>query len=85
VDFFNVDAIAATLADALQRRAELLPLRHAARATILDGYDQQRHCVPRLEQLLNDMAQGRLPPRQASIPVVTDGGSARQPSPSEAL
>jgi glycosyltransferase involved in cell wall biosynthesis len=83
VDFFDIDAIAATLSDALQRRAELLPLRQAARATILEGYDQRRHCVPRLEQLLNDMAQGRLPPRQAAIASVTDGSSALQPVPSD--
>lgn len=64
VDFFNADALADTLCDALQRRDTLRPLREAARATILAGYDQTQ-CVAALCQLLEDLATGTLPQRQA--------------------
>lgn len=81
VDYFNVDGIAATLADALARRAELQPLRDAARATILAGYDQQRHCVPRLAQLLTDLAQGRRPEAPAPLPpMVAETFSGMRPT-----
>lgn len=60
VDFFDADALADTLADALQRREALRPLREAARATILAGYDQ-RQCVPALCRLLENLATGALP------------------------
>jgi len=48
VDFFDAPALAASVADALARRAELQPLRDAARQTILDRYDLQQHCMPAL-------------------------------------
>ncbi|WP_343732022.1 glycosyltransferase [Duganella sp.] len=48
VDFFDARALAATVADTLERRASLQHLRDAARQTILDRYDMQRHCMPAL-------------------------------------
>lgn len=48
VDFFDPQALAATVADALERRASLQPLRDAARQTILERYDMRRHCMPAL-------------------------------------
>jgi glycosyltransferase involved in cell wall biosynthesis len=46
VDFFDPQAIAATVADALARRADLQHLRSAARLTIVDRYDLHQHCLP---------------------------------------
>jgi len=48
VDFFDPQALAATVADALERRASLQHLRDAARQTILERYDMHRHCMPAL-------------------------------------
>ncbi|AXA93771.1 glycosyltransferase family 4 protein [Massilia sp. YMA4] len=45
-DFFDHEALAATIADALERRASLAHLREAARQTVVDGYDLQRICLP---------------------------------------
>ena len=45
-DFFDPHALAATVADALERRDSLAHLRTAARQTIVDRYDLQRHCLP---------------------------------------
>ncbi|SDH20218.1 MULTISPECIES: glycosyltransferase family 4 protein [unclassified Duganella] len=46
-DFFDPQALAATVADALARRADLQHLRDAARQTIIERYDMQR-CMPAL-------------------------------------
>jgi glycosyltransferase involved in cell wall biosynthesis len=48
VDFFDQQALAATVADALERRAGLRHLRDAARRTIVERYDYARHCMPAL-------------------------------------
>jgi glycosyltransferase involved in cell wall biosynthesis len=45
-DFFDHGALAATIADTLERRDSLAHLRAAARQTIVDGYDLRRHCLP---------------------------------------
>ncbi len=45
-DFFDAPLLAATIADALARRDSLGHLRTAARQTIVDRYDLQRHCLP---------------------------------------
>ncbi|AVR98710.1 glycosyltransferase [Pseudoduganella armeniaca] len=45
-DFFDHEALAATIADALERRASLAHLREAARRTVVEGYDLQRICLP---------------------------------------
>jgi glycosyltransferase involved in cell wall biosynthesis len=46
VDFFDHQALAETLADALARQQELQPLRQAARQTVVDRYDLRRVCLP---------------------------------------
>jgi glycosyltransferase involved in cell wall biosynthesis len=48
VDFFDQQALAATVADALERRAQLRHLGDAARQTIVERYDLRRHCLPAL-------------------------------------
>src|ERR1043165_9180257 len=45
-DFFDKDALAHTIAGALEDRAGLGHLREAARRRIVDHYDLQRHCLP---------------------------------------
>ncbi len=45
-DFFDPEALAETIADALAAGSALAPLRRAARQTIVDRYDLQRHCLP---------------------------------------
>lgn len=44
--FFDIDQLARVTADALDRRAELAPLREAARRTVVDRYDLQTRCLP---------------------------------------
>ena|GEM_PF-5391762 len=56
VDFFNPSEIAATVADALQRRNELQPLREAARQLIVQNYDLYTKCLPAQLQLLGRLA-----------------------------
>lgn len=48
VDFFDHQALAATVADALARRESLRALREAARQTIVERYDLKRQCLPAL-------------------------------------
>ena len=45
-DFFDSATLAATLADALAQGPALAHLRQAARQTIVERYDLQRHCLP---------------------------------------
>ena len=46
VDFFNPSEIANTVADALEKREEMLPLRAAARQYIIKNYDLKTICLP---------------------------------------
>lgn len=48
VDFFDYEALASTVADALQARDRYAPLRHAARETIVSRYDLQSISLPAL-------------------------------------
>ncbi|MGO4380136.1 glycosyltransferase [Pseudoduganella sp. RAF53_2] len=45
-DFFDVEQLAHTVANALERRYSLTALREAARQTIVDRYDLHRHSLP---------------------------------------
>ena len=56
VDFFNPSEIAATVAEALAQRKELIPLRRAARQLMIARYDLKTHCLPRQVKLLNSLA-----------------------------
>ena len=51
-DFFDHQALAATLAQAIEQRTQLIPIRAAARQTIIDGYDLHTVCLPRQLALL---------------------------------
>lgn len=57
VDFFDAHQIALTVADALQRRAELIPLRRAARQHIVQEYDLKTRCLPAQVELLRRVGQ----------------------------
>jgi glycosyltransferase involved in cell wall biosynthesis len=46
VDFFDRDALVATVSAALRNPAAGRALREAARATIVQRYDLERHCLP---------------------------------------
>ena len=48
VDFFDHQALAESVADALERRGSLQSLRDAARQTVVDRYDLRRRCLPAL-------------------------------------
>jgi len=65
VDFFDPEGLAATVADSLERRAEMQPLRAAARQTICDRYDLHRICLPRQIALVEALGQGRPLPATA--------------------
>jgi glycosyltransferase involved in cell wall biosynthesis len=54
-DFFDPERLARAAADALERRAELAPLRAAARQTIVDRYDLQTRCLPAQIELLEGL------------------------------
>jgi glycosyltransferase involved in cell wall biosynthesis len=56
VDFFDVSGIAATVADALQRRGELQPLREAARQEIVTRFDLKSICLPKQIELVHRIA-----------------------------
>jgi glycosyltransferase involved in cell wall biosynthesis len=53
-DFFDAEALAQGVAEALERRVHLAPLRAAARQTIVDRYDLLSHCLPALVSLLEE-------------------------------
>lgn len=55
VDFFDVPGLTATVIDAIERRHELMPLREAARQTVIDRYDLNRQSLPRLTSLVADL------------------------------
>jgi len=61
VDFFDVEAWAATVAEALQHPTRYAPLRQAARETVRANYDLRRICLPRQVQLLDALAAGEQP------------------------
>ena len=58
VDFFDCDALAATIVDALRDPAAGRPLREAARAMIRQRYDLKR-CVPATLKLISALAAPR--------------------------
>lgn len=56
VDFFDTHQIAIGVAEALQRRSELAPLRQAARQHIVQRYDLKTCCLPAQIEFLRTVA-----------------------------
>ena len=61
VDFFDIEGLARTVAEALEQRERFAPLRMAARETAVARYDLKRVCLPQQIELVNVLASGRLP------------------------
>ena len=61
VDFFDRNAIAARVVDALAHRAALAPLKKQARQDAVAQYDLKRVCLPAHLRLVADVAAGRTP------------------------
>jgi glycosyltransferase involved in cell wall biosynthesis len=51
-DFFDPEALAHTIADALERRQQLAPLREQARRDTIDRFDLHSRCLPRQMKFL---------------------------------
>jgi glycosyltransferase involved in cell wall biosynthesis len=56
VDFFDHQALAETMAEALARQQELQPLRQAARQTVVERYDLRRVCLPDMLKFVEQAA-----------------------------
>jgi glycosyltransferase involved in cell wall biosynthesis len=52
VDFFDPEALAGTVAEVLERRAEHAGVKEAARRTVVQGYDLRSTCLPRQIQFV---------------------------------
>ena len=59
VDFFDGDALAGTVVDALAQPEKYAPLRAAARATAVERYDLATICLPQQVQLIERLGAGR--------------------------
>ena len=66
VDFFSPSAIAERVAHALEHRAELEPLRVAARHTVVQRYDLKRVCLPAQLALVEALQRQRADARSAA-------------------
>jgi glycosyltransferase involved in cell wall biosynthesis len=55
VDFFDIPAWSDTLIAALAEPARFAPLREAARQTVIDRYDLNTVCLPRMVALLESL------------------------------
>ena len=60
VDFFKPAALARRLVQALEQRERWLPLRAAARASVMEHYDLHRVILPRWDALLERVRQRRI-------------------------
>ena len=61
VDFFDAEALAATIAAVLADPAGHRPLAEAGRATVVERYDLKQVCLPQQLQLVDALAAGRRP------------------------
>jgi len=61
VDFFDAEALAQRMAEALERPERFAPLREAARRTVLERYALSV-CLPRQLELARAVTSGRVPP-----------------------
>ena len=62
VDFFKPDQVIGAVVAALKEPAATIPMRKAARRTILTEYDLRRVCLPAQLDLVRTLAEKRLPP-----------------------
>ena len=61
VDFFSPTEIADRVASVLAAPAKNVPIRKAARQTILERYDLEKVCLPKFLNLVDDLIARRLP------------------------
>ena len=62
VDFFKPEQIVGAVVAARKEPADAIPMRKAARRTILTEYDLRRVCLPAQLDLVRTLAENRLPP-----------------------
>jgi glycosyltransferase involved in cell wall biosynthesis len=63
VDFFDVAGWSQALIEGLEHPDRFLALRHAARQTILNGYDLHSQCLPAIADFVESVSRGDWPPR----------------------
>jgi glycosyltransferase involved in cell wall biosynthesis len=68
-DFFSTEELAARIDDALARQRELVPLREAARRTVLERYDLKRECLPAQLRLVERLLERERPDAGAAAHV----------------
>jgi glycosyltransferase involved in cell wall biosynthesis len=61
VDFFDHDALATQVAEVLANPASFAALRVAARRSVVERYDLRRVCLPKQLELIENVAQRRVP------------------------
>jgi glycosyltransferase involved in cell wall biosynthesis len=61
VDFFSPEQLAETVVRALSDPAAMVPLRRAARGTVMRRYDLHSVCLPRQLALVDAVAEGKAP------------------------
>jgi len=68
VPFFAVEELAGRVIEALQEPTKFLAIREAARHFVVDHYDAEQICVPRMRRLLDlkSSPRGYWPGRPAS-------------------
>lgn len=72
VDFFDPNALASTVCNALARPRDFGALRVAARQTVVDRYDLRTVCLPQQLALLNTLAEGRTPKANGQVAMAPD-------------
>jgi glycosyltransferase involved in cell wall biosynthesis len=77
VDFFSVDDICDRVAEVLDHPNRLQALGEAARATAIRDFDTKTVMLPRWDQLLNTLADGRLPVEYPPDPGVATRSNQR--------
>ncbi len=58
-NFFDIGALSQSVIDACRRPADFLEMRKAARATVIEQYDQHRICLPAWLSLIENVAANR--------------------------
>jgi glycosyltransferase involved in cell wall biosynthesis len=60
VPFFDVDAIADRVIEVLERPSKFLQMRRQARQYVVDNFDMERICIPKMIELMNAPAASTL-------------------------